>query len=36
MLAVFIYSLISKKSYEESLEFASELVEKKLRLWSNI
>ena len=30
MLAGFIYSLINKKNYEESLEFASILVEKKL------
>ena len=36
MLAAFIYSLINKKNNEESLEFASELVEKKLNLWSNI
>ena len=36
MLATFIYSLINKKSYEESLVFASKLVEKKLKLWSSI
>ena len=35
MLAAFIYGLINKKSYEESLEFASKLVEEKLKLWSN-
>ncbi len=36
MLAAFIFSIINKKNYEESLEFASKLVEEKLKLWSNI
>lgn len=31
MLAAFIYSLINNKSYKESLEFASEYAEKKLK-----
>jgi 1-phosphofructokinase len=35
MLASFIYSLINKKSYEESLVFASKFVENKLRVLSN-